>query len=487
MAQLNIPPIREPSRRDRDDFDPVEDAIRRARARATPAKPFRPIAEAKEEVRDEVKKLRKKAADIESPETSEEDIYTIADSDSEVPSDAPVYNMRQSKQQGDGQDTFQGQSSQSDSKTSFETLMKETVPDKAATSQPVQNTFTSFNQLAQPRRANAPTTARDSPFAVYKNMTAKSSPSPSPSPMKNLDKKNAELEHGLEEVSSDERTAEDVYEPVVADERTGELAHLSSDDPFPADKKSKLGEPVESPVEDYESPIAEAKAPPLKTVMKQAIVHTDRAVREQIAEAESFKGKAEASAEVQQSEETVFTTDTAAEKKALRTHQEQVEAGVINPFASGAQIGLAQVGKDKKEMSEAEVSHNLLKLVEQIVKELHNIELKGQTDTIILLNQPPMFQNSRVVITSFNSATKEFNLSFEGLTGAAKKLLDSNMDSLRETLEKNGYANALHIITTTTIVEHHIPGEHEQREKDREGRGGQQQQNSADEESDFDT
>lgn len=151
----------------------------------------------------------------------------------------------------------------------------------------------------------------------------------------------------------------------------------------------------------------------------------------------------------------------------------------VNPLA---QVGVpvATVGDAPVEptITGSSLPSDLQIVVEKLVKELYVVEQSGRSDTIVVLNNPPMFKDAQIVITSFNTATKEFNLSFENLTAPAKQLIDANLPALRIDLESKGFANAVHIITTTTQVEHNVfaGGEGEGRERREGGRQGGRQQ-----------
>lgn len=100
------------------------------------------------------------------------------------------------------------------------------------------------------------------------------------------------------------------------------------------------------------------------------------------------------------------------------------------------------------------VSHAHIKeMIDQIIAKLYTIETKGKTDTLITLKHPPLFAGSSVVITSFNTAKGEFNITFENLTQAAKAILDriENQNALISALDQKGYT--VHIITATTLAE----------------------------------
>lgn len=166
-----------------------------------------------------------------------------------------------------------------------------------------------------------------------------------------------------------------------------------------------------------------------------------------------------------------------SEKTTTKYQQEEPDLAYVNPLG-GAVLGVNGVAESVEDLPKPMVVSHIKEIVEQIVKELQIVERQGQTDTVIILKRPDMFNDARVVLTSFDSATKEFNIAFENLTMAGKQLLDNNLFSLRAALEDKGYANALHIVTTTTIIEHHLPGEegHASHDEFAGGQQGQQQE-----------
>lgn len=168
------------------------------------------------------------------------------------------------------------------------------------------------------------------------------------------------------------------------------------------------------------------------------------------------------------------------DKFTSRYQEEQPDLSSVNPFQANSWV--AAVGESKEQIS-PHVSANIKEIVDQIVKQLYTIERAGQTDTVIIVKHPPLFEDAQIVLTSFDSATKEFNLTFENLSAHAKQVLDDNMPTLKTTLEMQGYANAVHIITTTTLVEHHFPGHDQTRDDQYAGgdQGGSGQQSEEEE------
>lgn len=147
------------------------------------------------------------------------------------------------------------------------------------------------------------------------------------------------------------------------------------------------------------------------------------------------------------------------EKSTTRFNEAQSDIASIN--ALGTYIAPPNVvGESASNVAPMPKAH-LQAIVDQIVDKLYTVQAAGQTNTIIVLKHPPIFEGANVVVTSFNSATKEFNLSFENLRPDAKLLLDNNVNALKQALEDKGFANAVHQITTTTEIEHRIPTETE--------------------------
>lgn len=91
-------------------------------------------------------------------------------------------------------------------------------------------------------------------------------------------------------------------------------------------------------------------------------------------------------------------------------------------------------------------------IIDQIDK-MYTASAKGQTDTVIVLKFPPLFEDAQVVIKSSDTAPKEFNLSFENLRQTAQQMIDNgaNQANLRAALDNKGYT--VHIITATTLLE----------------------------------
>lgn len=97
-------------------------------------------------------------------------------------------------------------------------------------------------------------------------------------------------------------------------------------------------------------------------------------------------------------------------------------------------------------------------IVEQIVKhmEVQDFKSQGITNTTVTLNYPGVFKDAQVIVTSFDTAKNQFNITFQNLGAQAKVLMDqqATQDSLKHALEVKGYM--VHIITATTTIDQPI-------------------------------
>ena len=170
------------------------------------------------------------------------------------------------------------------------------------------------------------------------------------------------------------------------------------------------------------------------------------------------------------------------EKKPFTTRfaTEQTDLSYVNPMAAAnTQVSSTVTLKGEKPVLPAT---NIQDIINQMVSKVTEIKDTGRTETVVTLKHPPLFAGADIVVTSFDSAKGEFNISFENLTQAAKNILDmqSNRDSLLLALEQKGYN--VHIITATTlaenrpVVEEGKPGD-QAGEQNQRGQGQPGQQN----------
>lgn len=134
-----------------------------------------------------------------------------------------------------------------------------------------------------------------------------------------------------------------------------------------------------------------------------------------------------------------------------RFSTEQTDLSYVNPLAAVNTQAAASVGvKAEKPVLPAS---NIQEIINQMVSQVTEIKDSGRTETIVTLKHPPLFAGANIVVTGFDSAKGEFNITFENLTQAAKNILDmqANRDSLLVALQEKGYN--VHILTATTLSE----------------------------------
>jgi hypothetical protein len=138
--------------------------------------------------------------------------------------------------------------------------------------------------------------------------------------------------------------------------------------------------------------------------------------------------------------------------KPFEVAQEQPDLSGVNLFAqNSAQIeATAKIEPSSPQTRVVE----LQQVVDKIVKELYTMEVNGKTTSVVTIKDHPILKEAQVVVTGFESAKKEFNISFENLTQVGQRLLDQNLDSLRLAMEQKGFT--VHILTTTTQTENRI-------------------------------
>lgn len=173
------------------------------------------------------------------------------------------------------------------------------------------------------------------------------------------------------------------------------------------------------------------------------------------------------------------------ESKTELFSREQGDLAAVNPNAGLSPTPAALQTQGVQSTNQPVRAQELQEIVDQIVSKLYTLSSKGKTDTLIKLQHPPLFAGSSVVITSFDSAKGEFNITFENLTQAAKQMMDmqENQNSLKFALEQKGYT--VHMITATTLAEttHLVEGQSQGRERQEDqGDSSKEQQEQEQEE-----
>ncbi|MBA3816170.1 MAG: hypothetical protein H0X29_06555 [Parachlamydiaceae bacterium] len=155
---------------------------------------------------------------------------------------------------------------------------------------------------------------------------------------------------------------------------------------------------------------------------------------------------------------------------------EQTDLSYVNPLALNTiPIQSTNITTEKATLP----AMNIQDIIDQLVEKVVQMETSGSTDTVVTLKSPPILAGADLVVTGFDSAKGEFNITFQKLTQAAKDMLDmkANQQSLLLALEQKGYA--VHIVTTTTLAEINLPDASgaapQDRDRDQDQQGQQKQ------------
>lgn len=151
---------------------------------------------------------------------------------------------------------------------------------------------------------------------------------------------------------------------------------------------------------------------------------------------------------------------------------EQADLSYVNPLALNTQPTQPIIASTDKP---ALPPVHMQAIIDQLVEKIVQLETGDRTETVITLKQPPILAGADLIVTGFNSAKGEFNITFQKLTQAAKDLLDMRVhqQSLLLALEQKGYA--VHIVTTTTLTELNLPAAGASTPEDRNRRQDQGQ------------
>jgi hypothetical protein len=242
------------------------------------------------------------------------------------------------------------------------------------------------------------------------------------------------------------------------------------------DKKSTPEEEVEEPV-DSEEDVAAAKERATQSP------ETPVAAKPKAPPAKSVfdfyrQGQAKVGPKAMAASGAIAPKEKAASDKKEKPVGEKGEEKIASATPFQPLVGNAPVAEGSvQQTARGSPIAAIQALVDQIVEKMYSIETQGKTDIVIVIKHPPLFAGANVVLTTFDTASKEFNIAFENLRPDAKLLLDQNLSSLKTALEEKGNANAVHIITTTTLREQTLSMESSGQQSQRDPRegGGQQQ------------
>lgn len=128
---------------------------------------------------------------------------------------------------------------------------------------------------------------------------------------------------------------------------------------------------------------------------------------------------------------------------------EQSDLATVNPLG---QTAVAVPSADAISTTAAKPVaplRSLQEIIDQIVKEVYTLEHNGKSETVIELRGA--FAESRLIITKFDSATHEMNITIDNLTAKGKEVLDAHKSALIDDLHNNKIV--VHIFTTSTALE----------------------------------
>lgn len=161
----------------------------------------------------------------------------------------------------------------------------------------------------------------------------------------------------------------------------------------------------------------------------------------------------DASAPVEE-KETTYSIEEPKKKMTGTFIQEQPDLSYVNPMPKSSDLSSIYTPAQPSSVPQVDMVQRIKEIVDQISKaDLYSIKDGGKTETVVVLRDvDKMFQGAKVVVSSFDTAKKEFNISFENLTQQAKNLLDlpENRESLLQALAQKGDW-VIHQVVTTTL------------------------------------
>lgn len=184
-------------------------------------------------------------------------------------------------------------------------------------------------------------------------------------------------------------------------------------------------------------------------------------------------------------EEEVSTKKTQAQESVKNNPEfipEHHDLSYVNPLAASNTSAINFDNNPIKSAMPTAPAANIQEIIDRITKEVYSLEMNGKNETVVTL-KGPLFDQSRLILSEFDSARGQFNITIDNLTQAAKNMLDLNQNSLIENLSKKGYM--VHIVTTTTTIEptriddlaqDNNQNPNQDREQERQGRDSEDQQ-----------
>lgn len=156
--------------------------------------------------------------------------------------------------------------------------------------------------------------------------------------------------------------------------------------------------------------------------------------------------------------------------------QEQVDLSSVNPqgfIAPVAPVGVTTNINTAAAAKPMPASATMYVLLDVLVKEISTMQAGDKTETTIILQRPPLFANAQVMITGYESAKGELNITFGNLTQNAQHVIEQQQQSLLLALETKGYQ--VHIFTATTLELQSPIASAQQSSQEQQRQSGQQQ------------
>lgn len=220
-------------------------------------------------------------------------------------------------------------------------------------------------------------------------------------------------------------------------------------------------------------PIISKSSSPDNLESKKSIIESPSAIYSKMTSGDTKKG-----IEENLFEQPINEKNIDKNKFTTRFSTEQTDLSYINPLAATTPNQPSVNLNISTEKAIIPVS-NIQEIITQMIEKVTEMKKSGTTETVLTLKNPPLFEGATIIITAFDNAKNEFNITIENLTQAGKHLMDQqgNKDSLLLALEQKGYT--VHILTTTTLAENRpvVPLEKQEqtgRERGNEREGKQQ-------------
>ncbi len=136
--------------------------------------------------------------------------------------------------------------------------------------------------------------------------------------------------------------------------------------------------------------------------------------------------------------------EVAVGKKELSTEADTGKPVVLPDAPTPLAAAVTSVAKSESGTHIPEIKD----LANYIGDKIVQVRDSGQTDTVVTIKHPAIFEGATVKLTEHASAKGEYNVTFGNLPQDAKAILDigGNQDALRTAMDAKGFP--LHIITT---------------------------------------